>query len=391
MSPAMRIASPAAGEELAGLVAELASVRSLSGKEDAVQDRIEHWFAKQGIPSRRIVAADGLSNVVVEIDGADGGPTLWIGGHCDTVGVSDGWSSDPFDPTVRHGRLYARGAMDMKGGLATAMVVARDLSQRRHEWSGRLIFASLADEEAYSRGAEAYVAQCGRIDGAVMCEPHFDDVVIGAMGKANLVVEVRGRAAHASHPVEGINAVVEAGRLLARIGDLEREAAPLFGVPGHAVIGIECGSGAYSISVPDYCRFTVNWHFPARETANDGIGLLRELARSIGSPATFDIGVRPPCYDGYLLERTDPFVMAFAESYRRVLGRPPDLGIGRGVSDANILAGRAGIPTLLFGPSGGNMHGADEWLDLSQLEPARAVYTDFALRFLSRNKFREFE
>jgi acetylornithine deacetylase/succinyl-diaminopimelate desuccinylase-like protein len=391
MTPAARKALPSAGGELVGLVADLASVRSFSGQEHAVQDRIEQWFAKQGIPSRRIAAADGLTNVVVEIEGAVEGPVLWIGGHCDTVGVSDGWSSAPFEPTIRDNRLHARGAMDMKGGLAAAMVAVRDMFRRRHEWSGRLIFASLADEEAYSRGAEAYVAQSGPIDGAIMCEPHFDDVVIGALGKANLVVEVHGRAAHASHPAEGINAVVEAGRLLARIGDLTREAHPVFGIPSHAVIGIECGSGAYSISVPEYCRFMVNWHFPAGETAADGVTLLRDLARSIGSPAAFEIGIRPPSYDGYLLKRTDPFITAFAESYRRILGRPPDLRNGRGVSDANIFAGKAGIPTLLFGPSGGNMHGADEWLDLSQLEPARAVYLDFALRFLSRNTLREFE
>lgn len=370
-------------EELVGLVASLVSIPSLSSREDAVQDWIEGWFFRQGIPARRVAATDGLTNVVVEIDGAGRGPTLWIGGHCDTVGVEEGWATDPFAPTILDGRLYARGAMDMKGGLAAAMVTARDMFRCRGEWSGRLIFASLADEEAYSRGAEAFVAEGEPMGGAIMCEPHFDHVVIGALGKVNLVVEVRGRAAHASRPEEGVNAVVEAGRLLARIGDLRRAADPVFGTPSHCVTGIECGDGAYTISVPERCRFTVNWHVLPTETVADGAMLLRAMADDIGSPAQFEVTSRRPSYEGYLLSRSDAFVTTFLDSCRAVLGDAPDLRIGSGVSDANVFVAKAGIPTLLFGPSGGNMHGANEWLDLAALARCHGVYVDFARRFLS--------
>ncbi|MGV0820629.1 M20 family metallopeptidase [Martelella sp. AMO21009] len=375
-------ARPAEGET-AALVAELVSIESLSGQEAAVQAFIADWFGAEGIATRLEPAADGLVNVVVEIDGAGPGQTLWIGGHCDVVGVGDGWSRDPFVPVIGEGRLYGRGTMDMKGGLAAAMLTARDMYRMRTNWAGRFIFASLSDEEAYSRGAEAHVANCGQIDGAIMCEPHFSDVVIGALGKVNLVVEVQGLAAHASHPEKGINAVIEAGRLLALIGDLKRTAEPTFGTPSHCVIGIESGDGTYSISVPDRCRFTINWHFLPSESAEGAVSLIRDLADSLASPAKFDITARSPSYDGYLLDRDLAFVNAFSASYRLVLGAEPRLEIGRGVSDANILAGRAGIPTLLFGPSGGNMHGPDEWVDLIELEKVRSVYLDFARRFLA--------
>lgn len=372
----------APGGELVELLAQLVGIESLSGAEANVQDFIQRWFAEQGIPTRRISAADGLTNVIVEIDGAGDGPTLWIGGHCDTVGVSGLWESGPFTPTIRDGRLYARGAMDMKGGLSAAMITTRDMYRRRDTWFGRLVFASLADEEAYSRGAEAYVAECGRISGAIMCEPHFDDVVIGAIGKANIDVLVRGRAAHASHPDLGVNAVVEAGRLLAKLGDLKRPADPVFGAPTQCVIGIDSGDGAYSISVPDRCRFLINWHFLPDERPEDAVELLQGMVDELRSPAAFDITIKSPCYEGYLINKEDPFVVEFAGSYRKVLGQEPRLEIGRGVSDANILAGRAGIPTLLFGPSGGNMHGVNEWVDVSELERAQAVYADFAQRYL---------
>lgn len=373
-------------EELRQLVRDLVSIRSYSGQEQDVQAFIENWFTKQGIVSRQEQAEDGLVNVLAEVDGAPGGPTLWIGGHCDTVGVSDGWGADPHQPSEIDGRLYGRGTMDMKAGLATAMILLRNLHQNREKWAGRVLFASLSDEEARSRGMEAHAAHLGRVDGAIMCEPHFDDVVIGAMGKVNLIVDVEGKAAHASLPHEGINAICEAGRLLALIADLERAVSPDFGPSSHCVIGIEAGDGSYSISVPDHCHFMINWQFPASETVEDGIDLIMLLADSLNSPAQFRVTARPPAYDSYLIDRDHPFLQAFARSYETILGRAPELRIGKGVSDGNILAGRLDVPTLLFGPKGGNMHGADEYLTLSSLEASYAVIARFAADFLQDQK-----
>ena len=369
-------------DELVGLLGDLVSIESYSGEERAVQDFILRWFEGRGIDAVLEDADGGLHNVVVTVDGRPGGPTLWIGGHCDTVGIAAGWTRAPHAPTIEDNRLYGLGAMDMKAGLAAAMLTVRDLYACRDRWSGRLVFAALADEEAMSRGADAFVRKDRTIDAAIMCEPHFADVVIGAMGKINLKVEVGGRSAHGSRPHEGVNAVTEGARLLTAIADLERAEHPEFGQASHCVLDVDSGGGRYEIRVPDLCRFTVNWHFMPGETVEDAVATVERLATGLGSPARFSVRVGEPRYESFWLGKEHPFVAAFADAYRQAVGTEPDLAFGRGVSDANIFSGRAGIPTVLFGPGGENMHAGDEWVDLDQLHLARRLYADFALRFL---------
>lgn len=368
--------------DLIALLSALVAIESYSGSEGAVQQYIADWFETEGIRSVIENADDGLKNVVVEIEGEPGGPTLWIGGHCDTVGIASGWVRQPHSPFIDGNRLYGLGALDMKAGLAAAMMTTRSLHHNRAGWSGRLIFAALADEEALSRGANAFVRENRGIDAAIMCEPHFDDVVIGAMGKTNLEVEVRGSSAHGSNPEQGINAVTEAARLLVALDGLERVAHPQFGKASHCVLNVRSGDGRYEIRVPDICRFTINWHFMPDETVESAVATIEGLARSLASPARFTVTVGEPRYESFWLGKAHPFVGEFVGAYRNVIGKEPDLAFGRGVSDANIFSGRAGIPTILFGPGGANMHAGDEWVDLDQLHLAGQLYTEFALRFL---------
>jgi acetylornithine deacetylase/succinyl-diaminopimelate desuccinylase-like protein len=371
------------GTELAALLATLVRVPSLSGEEGEVQRVIAGWFAEHGIAAAIELADGGLTNVVVEIEGASDGPTLWIGGHCDTVSPAPDYSLDPFAGEIRGGRLYGVGAMDMKAGLATAMHVVRDLHGRRETWRGKVMFAALADEEAYSRGANAFVRTGRRIDGAIMCEPHFPHPSIGAIGKINLAVTVTGKSAHGSQPHLGVNAVVEAAKLITAIDRIARKSHPLYGKATHCILNVGSGDGRYEIRVPDRCTFMINWHFMPGETAEEAVALIEGLARDLASPARFAVDIKSPRYDSFELSESEPFVAAFAASYEAVMGEAPHYDFCFGVSDANIFRGAAGIPTLLFGPGGANMHAADEWADLDQMLIARAVYLDLAARFLS--------
>lgn len=368
-------------EELTALLADLVRIASPSGDEGSVQAFIAGWFDRHGIPARVEPAIGGLSNVVVEIVGDGEGPTLFIGGHCDTVTPAAGWTRQPHQPTVEDGRLYGLGAMDMKAGIASAMHVVRDFARRPGEWSGRIVFAALADEEAHSRGARGFLDRTGRIDAAIMCEPHFDIPSISGMGKINLKVVVTGRSAHGSRPRDGINAATEAARLLVALDGVAHASDPRYGEGSHCVLSVGAGLGPYEIRVPDRCEFLVNWHLLPGEDAEAARRLVAELAASLGSPAGFDVAIAQPRYDAFVIAEDDAFVRAFAGSYERVLGRAPQFSFCFGVSDANIF-NAAGIPTLLFGPGGANMHAADEWADLAQLSAATRVYLDFADRFL---------
>ena len=118
------------------------------------------------------------------------------------------------------------------------------------------------------------------------------------------------------------------------------------------------------------------------ETAEEAVALIEKLATGLNSPAKFTVTIESPRYDSFELSPDNPFVTKFAQSYEAVHKATPDYDFCFGVSDANIFNGKGNIPTLLYGPSGANMHAADEWADLGQMLTARAVYLDLAKRFL---------
>lgn len=366
------------GTELVELVAALVGIPSLSGEEAEAQRFIASWLEERGVPVDIETTPDGLVNVTAEIGGRSAGPVLFLGGHCDTVGPAPGWSTDPFAPTIRGGRLYGLGAIDMKSGLAAAMAAVADLAACREAWDGTIVFASLADEEARSRGARAFLERSRAIDLAVMVEPHFDDPVAGAIGKLNIRVDVRGRSAHGSRPQEGVSAVTEAARLVVALGEHGHALHPRHGQASHCVLGIHSGDGRYEIRVPDRCEFLVNWHLMPGESAEGARAAVQELAGGLASPAHFEIEIVPPFYESFSLGDGEPLLAAFASSYAQTFGGEPAYAFGSGVSDANLF-NAAGIPTLLFGPRGANLHAADEWVDLDSVHQVRETLRSLRL------------
>src|SRR5213593_957939 len=163
-------------------------------------------------------AGGGRPNVVGVLEGRVRGRSLMFCGHTDTVGVAG--MDDPFTPIERDGRVFGRGAQDMKGGLAAMIDAARLVAERGGPPAGRLVVAAVVDEEHSSIGADALV-KTWRADGAVVTEPTDLTIAIGHKGFAWVKVEVFGRAAHGSRPAEGMDAILRLGRILVRLEALD--------------------------------------------------------------------------------------------------------------------------------------------------------------------------
>ena len=168
----------------------------------------------------------------------------------------------------------------MKSGVVAAMLATRALARARDRWRGTLIFTSVIDEEAYSKGAHAVIESGIRADYCVVTESAWDSPCLGAFGKLLVRVEVTGKAAHASWPHLGINAAVEAARFVARLDEMPLGEHPRI-APTRCVLGIRSGQEGYqSITVPDHATVLINWHTVPGERADDVLDRLRVPCRA---------------------------------------------------------------------------------------------------------------
>ena len=192
-------------------------------------------------------------NVVGILEGKEPGRTLMFCGHTDTVGVAG--MAAPFDPVTRNGRLYGRGAQDMKAGVAAMIGAARKVVSTGGLPAGKLIVAAVADEEHASLGARELVKEW-QADGAVIPEPTDLQIGLGHRGFSWVEVTTKGIAAHGSRPRDGRDAIFRMGRVLSRLEQLDQElqAQPPHPIQGTASLHASLVSGGRELSsYPDQC------------------------------------------------------------------------------------------------------------------------------------------
>lgn len=312
-------------------------------------------------------AAPGRPNTVGVLEGRSPGRSLMFCGHLDTVSVAG--MEAPFDPVERDGRLYGRGSQDMKGGLAAMIGAARRLTNTGGLASGRLILAAVIDEEYASLGAEALVSRW-HADAAVVTEPTDLVVAIGHKGFSWVEITTEGRAAHGSRARDGRDAILRMGRVLSRLESLDRElqARPPHPVLGTASLHASMVSGGRELSTyPDRCvlqmeRRTISGE-PVETALDEVENILQELRqqdREFDGSARFMFG-RPP----YELPAQHELAQGLQAAVSSV-GRTTSLGGMSFWTDAAIL-GRAGIPSVVFGPGGAGLHGLEEYVRVDEV------------------------
>jgi acetylornithine deacetylase/succinyl-diaminopimelate desuccinylase-like protein len=324
---------------------------------------VAKWLADAGLEVEVDEVAPGRPNVVGRARGSGGGSTLLLNAHMDTVGY-DGMES-PLEPRVEDGKLYGRGAYDMKGSLAAIMVAGAEAA--RANLRGDVLVAAVVDEEVYSIGAEA-AARRYKADAAIVAEPTGLQLVVAHKGFVWMEVETKGLAAHGSRPDLGEDAIVGMGEVLTGLGRL---AESLLGGPSHPLLG--SGSvhaslirgGAELSTYPESCVLSLERRTVPGETAELVESQVREIAAGADVRTTF---VREPFEVG----RDEPLV----ESVLRHAGDPEVAGVPFWADSAVFAA--AGIATVVFGPGGEGAHAEVEWVDLAGLERCKDVYVAVA-------------
>jgi acetylornithine deacetylase len=326
-------------------------------------------------------AAPGRPNVVGVLEGRRPGRSLMLCGHMDTVGVVG--MDAPFDPVQRDGRLYGRGAQDMKGGLAAMLGAARALTISGGLPAGRLILAAVADEEYASLGAEALVGRW-KADAAVVTEPTDMIVAIGHKGFSWVEVATEGRAAHGSRARDGRDAILRMGRVLSRLELLDRElqARPPHPVLGTGSLHASLISGGRELSTyPDHCALQLERRTVSGESDETALKEVEQILEALKredpefeAKATLLFG-RPP----YEIPAEHELPCALEATVARA-GLATKLTGMTFWTDAAIL-GNAGIPSVVFGPGGAGLHGIEEYVLVDEVLACRNALADLARTF----------
>jgi acetylornithine deacetylase len=321
-------------------------------------------------------AAPGRPNVIGVLEGREPGPSLMFCGHLDTVGVEG--MTDPFVPRESHGRLYARGSQDMKGGVASMVAAAGVLA--KHWTRGRIIVAAVVDEEYESLGAEALVKDW-HADAAIVTEPTDLGLAIGHKGFAWLQIVTHGKAAHGSRPEDGRDAIARMGRVLTALEGRDRElrAQPPAAFQGTGSLHASLISGGRELSsYPDRCTLEMERRTVATE---DSDTVLREvntiLERLRRDDPEFRAEARLVTYrPAHRLAADHPLTGAVAASLARAGRSATPMGMSFW-TDAAILSA-AGTPSVLLGPGGAGLHSTEEYVTVDDVYACRDILVDVA-------------
>lgn len=370
-------------ERMVRLASALVQIPSLTrpGEEGPVAAYVAEYLSRAGLEVTLQEVEPGRPNVVATLKGVAPGPRLILNGHTDIVPPGEaGWTVPPYGGEVRDGRLYGRGAVDMKGPIAALIEAVLAVKEAGVPFRGEIVLALVVGEEDGQHGIRHLVEVAGlRGDWAIVAEPTELKPVICHKGLASIIVTTHGKSCHASRAHEGVNAIDQMNRVLTALQGLRERLAgrvhPVLGSPTLSAGTIR--GGELTNIVPDTCTLTLDRRVLPGEAMDGVVGEVEELLAALaqGDPL-FRYTVE--CHDRELPMETaadSPVVTALRQATAQILGADPGTHGWSATCDANVLVNSGGIPTVIYGPGSiSQAHQPDEYVEVEQLRQAARIY-----------------
>ena len=350
--------------------------------EARIADFVTGWLTDRDFSCERLEANPGRPSVVAFARGRGGGRSLMLNGHLDTVSLAS-YDGDGLTPQRRDGKIFGRGAYDMKSGIAAMMVAASAANTR--QLRGDVVLALVADEEYGSAGTAEVLRHC-TADAAVVVEPSGLDLVLAHLGFAWFDVVIEGVAAHGSRPDLGIDAITKAGKFLV---ELERHATSLAArssthplLPAGSIHASIVDGGEELSSYPARCTISLERRTAVGEDSSTVGAELRAMLEAIANnDPGFRYTLRARLHrNPFAADPDHPIVTTIARAFERTTGRTITRRGERFWTDCALLAD-AGIPAVLFGVDGAGAHAASEWVTIDSLNDTTRVLTDTLIEY----------
>jgi len=388
------------------------------GDVSEAADVVEDFLEREGMARQRFEPVEGHASVLTTI--GEGRPTLILCGHIDVVPAGDlsRWTFPPYSGEVRDEKIWGRGATDMKGGVAAMLMAAAALKKFEKDFSGRVVFASVSDEEAPGPGGVLWLLGNKKLEGdaCLITEPSGYvgggwAIVAGERGVCWVRVIAYGRPSHGSMPMLGENAILKLTDFLPRLRALEKSAVEvptdakalvrsgkvllsktarkrgisvrsLASTLDHYTANVGTISGGTKVNiVPEKCRVDIDVRVPLGGRA-EGV---EELVRTM-LPEDFEYQIVNRISPSYT-PASDSLIKILQRHGRRVLGYKPPAICMTATNDAHRFRTSLGIPTVTFGPGYIDMaHAYDEFVDVSDILKAAKVYANASIDYLNLRK-----
>jgi acetylornithine deacetylase/succinyl-diaminopimelate desuccinylase len=380
--------------DLAGNLIKIPSYTGLENQEKEIAEFICSFFRSEGINAEMKEVLKGRPNVYATLKGQGSGPSLMLTGHTDTVPPYE-MKIPPFSGEIRGGRVYGRGAVDMKGPLASMIMAVIGLQRCGIRLKGDLIFAGVINEEEKSEGTEEIVYNGPHTDAAIVGEPTNLQIAAGHRGLEWLEVIIKGRATHGGRPEKGVNAISKAAKFITEVENslmpkLLQRKHPLIGNP-ILNFGVIKG-GDQPSTVAGKCSIMIDRRWTPNETLeqvfkdfqdlierlhNEDPDFSAEIIRMENNMATLD-------HYPMEIDLEHPLIKVLSEAADEVLGHKAEITSFPAWTDASLLSNYAKIPCVVFGPGDlAQAHSAVEYIEIDQLYSGYLVYALAAYIFCS--------
>lgn len=378
-SPLFALAPETARDRVRRLLCDLVAIPSFGGSEGPILAHLGERFRRQGIPCR-VTELDGKPlNLTAEI--GQGPRRIALNSHVDTVPPGDPalWRTDPLTPVERDGKIYGRGAEDAKGCLAAMIVAFEGLAARREALPVRVVLMAVGGEERGGLGTKTEVANGFRADAAIVGESTRLAPMLAHKGVLRLEVEVKGRAAHASDPEAGVNAIVGMGPVLTALDRLASEVRTREErYTGRASLVISTIAGGVALNViPASCTVSIDRRvLPTETEAQATEEIVRTVTAALPAGLGASVEVRKVRFVAPSATAPDAAIVRAAErAAAELLGRPAPASGFTATCDMTYLVNGAGTPSIILGPDSIEVaHQVDECISVEEMSKAVALY-----------------